>query len=132
MAHHIVLSLDPIPKGLRYIREVLANMTPASESSLCRIFLPTEQDNQVALNSFILHDKQPWDQRRSFIFFQHVRGCQLIPHDVDIIKCPASPNAEILSDCTHGEDFYVGGTSCSVYMMLIFICAHLSYQYEGG
>lgn len=38
MAHHIVLSLDPIPKGLRYIREVLANMTPASESSLCRIF----------------------------------------------------------------------------------------------
>jgi hypothetical protein len=78
-------------------------------------YLP-KQDNQVALDSFILHEnflyifqftsvKQYGINEGLVSFFENCqqvparanwRFIFIIPHDVDIVKCPASPNAEIL------------------------------------
>jgi len=78
-------------------------------------YLP-KQDNQVALDSFILHDnflyifqftggKQHGIKEGFLPFFANCqrvparanwRFIFVIPHDVDIVKCPASPNVEIL------------------------------------
>jgi hypothetical protein len=79
-------------------------------------YLP-KQNNQVALDSFILHDnflyifqftggKQHGINEGLLSFFERCQRVPahaywhfifVIPHDVGILKCPASPNKEILS-----------------------------------